>query len=216
MLNENICQYVLYYTVTAFHIIIDSTFISHVQTYDARQILVTVLVLLWAIRLAAYLLIRIIKIGKDSRFDNIRGNPIKFFIFWFFQILWVYTVSLPVIFINSPTSVRTSVGVTDYVGAVIFVVGFVLEVIADTHKFIFRNNPSNKGKWCDVGLWKVSRHPNYLGEIILWWGVFIISVMILRGAKWVAILSPLFITILLVFFTGIPPLEKSSDERYGE
>ena len=131
-------------------------------------------------------------------------------------MLWVYIVSLPVIFINSPTSVRISVGVVDYIGAVIFAVGFALEIIADTHKFIFRSNPSNNGKWCDVGVWKISRHPNYFGEITLWWGVFIISAMILRGPKWVAIVSPLFITLLLMFFTGIPPLEKSSDEKYGE
>ena len=120
------------------------------------------------------------------------------------------------IFVNSPVALQVDFGPADYVGAVLFVFGFVVEFIADSHKFIFRNNPANKGKWMDKGLWRISRHPNYLGEIILWWGVFIMSVMILRGAKWAAVVSPVFVTVILIFGSGIPPLESNSDKKYGQ
>ena len=131
-------------------------------------------------------------------------------------MVWVFTVSLPVIFINSPVARQRNIGAADIIGAIIFGLGLLCEAIADQHKFMFRNNPKNKGKFCNVGLWKVSRHPNYFGEICLWWGVFIISAMILTGARWVAVLSPLFVMTILLFLSGIPPLEKSSDTRYGQ
>ena len=74
---------------------------------------------------------------------------------------------------------------------------------------------SNRGKWCDYGLWKWSRHPNYFGEILLWWGVFVASIPILSGGTWAAIAGPIFITLILLFVSGIPLLEQSMDERYG-
>lgn len=178
--------------------------------------MLTLLVILWGVRLASYLLARILKMGRDDRFNRIRDSPLKFLVFWVFQIMWVYTVSLPVMFVNSPVAPQVTFGRTDYVGTSLFVIGFVIEFIADTHKFIFRNNPSNKGKWMDKGLWKISRHPNYLGEIILWWGAFTISTTILRGARWVAVLGPVFITILLIFGTGATCLERSSYKKYGK
>ncbi len=178
--------------------------------------MLTVLVFLWGIRLASYLLIRILKTGKDERFNKIRDNPLKFLVFWIFQILWVYTVSLPVIFVNSPVAPQVQFGPADYVGTFVFAFGLLIEFIADTHKFIFRSNPANKEKWMDRGLWKISRHPNYLGEIILWWGAFIVSAMILEGAKWVAVISPLFVSMILIFGSGIPPLERGSDRKYGQ
>ena len=181
----------------------------------------TVLVSLWSIRLAAYLLYRIIKTGTDKRFDEVRGNPLKFLVFWIFQIVWVYIVSFTIIFINSPTAPRPGFSdiepqdVTVIIGGLIFIFGLIFETISDQVKFNFRSNPENKGKWCNVGPWKISRHPNYFGEITVWWGAFIMSASILETWKWIAVISPLFITFILVFGTGIPPLERSSDKRYG-
>ena len=172
---------------------------------------------LWGVRLASYLLIRILKIGKDERFNQVRENPLKFLIFWLFQIVWVFTVSLPVIFVNSPVALGDiCFGPTDYVGAFLFAVGLAIELIADTHKFVFRNDPANKGRWMDRGLWRISRHPNYLGEIMVWWGAFVMSIAILSGGRWAAIISPVFTTVLLVFGTGILSSETNSYRKYGQ
>jgi len=186
------------------------------ETYQWRQILTTVCVVLWGLRLSGYLLYRIIKIGEDDRFDDKRSEPLKFAIFWIFQAVWVFTVSLPVIFVNAPSSAwYEDYTAMDIIGATFFVIGLITEAISDQQKFNFRNNPENRGKWCQVGLWKVSRHPNYFGEITLWIGIFIISTSVIDGAQWVGILSPIFTASILLFLSGIPLLEKKSDERHG-
>ncbi|XP_071502326.1 uncharacterized protein [Diadema antillarum] len=187
------------------------------RTYGVRQIVATVLVVLWGIRLSGYLLYRIIKIGEDKRFDERRENCLRFAIFWIFQAVWVFTVSLPVIFINAPKNDEDlQFEALDYVGTVLFALGLLIEAVADQQKFNFRNNPENRGKWCQVGLWSWSRHPNYFGEIMLWWGMFIMSCSVLTGPEWAAVVSPLFITTILLFLSGIPLLEESSDKKYGE
>ncbi|XP_077983012.1 uncharacterized protein LOC144437856 [Glandiceps talaboti] len=184
--------------------------------YAVRQIVVTVYVCVWGIRLSAYLLYRMIKIGEEQRCDNRWNNLCTFVGFWTFQAIWVYTVSLTVMFVNSPRSdTGNSFIATDYVGSVFFIFGFIIEALADHQKFAFRQNHDNDGKWCDSGLWQYSRHPNYLGEMLAWWGIFIISTSILTGYQWVAVLSPIFVTFMLLFLSGIPLLEKNADTRYG-
>ena len=189
-------------------------------TYQWRQILVTVFVIVWGLRLSGYLLYRIIKIGEDKRFDDKRSDPVRFAIFWIFQAVWVFTVSLPVMFINAPDSSTFYADpnyftAMDIIGSGLFAIGLISEAVSDQQKFAFRNNPSNSGKWCDVGLWSVSRHPNYFGEICLWIGIFIVSTSICgNGVKWTGILSPLFTASILLFLSGIPLLEKTSDERH--
>ena len=189
-------------------------------TYQWRQILVTVLINLWGLRLSGYLLYRIIKIGEDQRFDDKRGDPIRFAIFWVFQAVWVFTVSLPVIFVNAPSSYTCYAESSDFtamdiIGSVLFSIGLICETVSDQQKFVFRNNQENRGKWCQVGLWSVSRHPNYFGEITLWIGVFLISTSVCgNNYKWIGILSPAFTASILLFLSGIPMLEKSSDEKH--
>lgn len=194
-------------------------------TYHWRQILVTSFIVLWGLRLSGYLLYRIIKIGEDKRFDETRDNFFKFLAFWIFQMIWVFTVSLPVIFLNAPSASFTpgapeSADFTpwDIIGSVMFVIGLLSETISDQQKFAFRNDPSNRGKWCTVGLWKYSRHPNYFGEILLWCGVFVISVSVITSDslfRLSGLLSPLFTSTILLFFSGIPLLEQKSDQRFG-
>ena len=87
----------------------------------------------------------------------------------------------------------------DIIGGILFVIGLLTEAISDQQKFSFRNNPENRGKWCQVGFWKISRHPNYFGEITLWIGVFLISTSICVDAQWVGVLSPLFTVSILLF-----------------
>lgn len=171
--------------------------------------------ILYGVRLAGYLLLRILKTGKDQRFDGIRENPLKFLVFFILQIFWVYIVSLTVLFINSPSAPPVGIGPSDIVGTLLFLFGLVYETIADQHKYTFRNNPENKGKFVKTWLWGVSRHPNYFGEICVWWGAFILSAIILRRARWIAVSSPLFITGLLIFGSGMPTTERSAHRKYG-
>ncbi|EEC08344.1 hypothetical protein IscW_ISCW019149 [Ixodes scapularis] len=100
--------------------------------------------------------------------------------------VWVYTVSLPVIFVNSPRKAEPLTVSTmtrlDMAGTIIFFIGFACEAMADVQKYSYRQNTSNARHWCNVGLWRYSRHPNYFGEITLWWGIFLISTNVLCGA----------------------------------
>lgn len=145
--------------------------LSFSATHHARQIINSIFILLWGFRLSAFLLFRILKTGKDDRFDQMRDKFLPFLGFWIFQMIWVWTVSLPVTILNSPNVlqyVQPEFGTgRDIAGIVLFVLGFVLESVGDVQKYRFRSDKSNKGKVCDVGFFSWSRHPNYFGEIIM-------------------------------------------------
>lgn len=115
----------------------------NLKTYYKRQIAITALVLCWGIRLSGYLFYRILKIGEDKRFDDKRDNFLKFAAFWIFQAIWVFTVSLPVMFVNAPISkiyLHDELVVSDYVGIALFAFGLIIETVADQQKFSYRNN----------------------------------------------------------------------------
>ncbi|MBE0636838.1 DUF1295 domain-containing protein, partial [Candidatus Bipolaricaulota bacterium] len=97
----------------------------------------------------------------------------------------------------------------------IWMCGFSIEVLADAQKARFRSNPANKGHFIQSGLWAWSRHPNYFGEIVLWFGVAIIALPVLRGWQWLSLISPLFVTLLITRISGIPLLEKRADEKWA-
>ena len=96
-----------------------------------------------------------------------------------------------------------------------WLVGFLIEAISDQQKLQFKKYSTNMGRWCNIGFWKWSRHPNYFGEILLWWWVFVASTPLLEGAKWLAVTGPIFRTALLLFLSGIPLLEYSADKKFG-
>ena len=181
---------------------------------DARSILLLVLVGIWAARLSLFLFWRVLKAGKDVRFDAMKPSYFRFLNAWNIQGLWVvFTLSAALVAIT--TSVREELGIFAIVGTLIWLFGFGFEVIADNQKTKFRADPENKGKFIRSGLWSKSRHPNYFGEIVLWVGIAVIAIPVLRGWGWVAIISPLFVTILLTRISGVPMLEKSADEKWG-
>ncbi|KAL2612715.1 hypothetical protein R1flu_024407 [Riccia fluitans] len=182
-------------------------------TYHYRQLVLTTFVILWGLRLALFLLFRILSWGEDKRFDDKRDNLIRFAVFWILQAVWVWTVSLPVTVLNG-SGKNPEFGPRDYVGWGMWAVGMIIEAVADQSKLNFKNAPQNTGRWCDAGLWSWSRHPNYFGEMLLWWGVFLATTPVLSGGQWGVIASPLLLCALLLFLSGIPILESSSDKRH--
>ncbi|GAB2223830.1 hypothetical protein Droror1_Dr00004572 [Drosera rotundifolia] len=183
-------------------------------TWRYRQVLLTVFVVIWGLRLALFLLMRILQWGEDRRFDEMRGNLGKLAVFWIFQAVWVWTVSLPVTVVNASDR-NPSVDAALIAGSIMWLIGLTSEALADQQKLTFKNSPTNRGKWCNIGLWKYTRHPNYFGEIFLWWGIFVAASPVLYGAEWLVILGPIFLTLLLLFVSGIPLLEDSADKKYG-
>ncbi|PXF40846.1 hypothetical protein BWQ96_09436 [Gracilariopsis chorda] len=182
--------------------------------YKPRQIVLSTCVFVWGVRLCAFLLYRILLWGEDRRFDDKRNNVARLAAFWILQAVWVWTVSLPITIVNSK-EVSKPLNALDYVGWGIFALAALLEAVADQQKLNFKNTPQSRGRWTDVGVWKWSRHPNFFAEMTVWWGLFLSSINDLRGAEFAAIASPIFITLLLLFVSGIPILEKSWDEKYG-
>ena len=181
---------------------------------DARSLVLMSLVFIWAARLGTFLFRRIHKSGKDDRFDNIKTSFWSFLNAWTLQALWItLTSSAALIVITSAN--QKSLGIFFYAGLAIWIFGFSFEAIADQQKNNFRSDPDNKGKFIQSGLWSKSRHPNYFGEITLWIGVLIIAIPVLQGWQWIAVLSPLFVTLLLTRVSGIPLLEKKADARWG-
>ncbi|KAK6127738.1 hypothetical protein DH2020_038514 [Rehmannia glutinosa] len=130
------------------------------------------------------------------------------------EAVWVWTVSLPVTVVNASDR-NPSLQAADIIGWIMWALGLLVETIADQQKLTFKNSPESRGKWCDVGLWKYSRHPNYFGEILLWWGIFVAATPVLENAEWLVIFGPIFLTLLLLFLSGIPLLEKSADRKHG-
>jgi len=178
------------------------------------KLTVAAAIMIWAVRLGYYLLKRIITIGRDERFDDKRENFLSFLTFWVLQTLVVWIVMLPFSLYLTADSVRTAV-IPSAAGLFLYAIGLTVEGFSDHQKFIYRNNPENKGHWVDRGLWKYSRHPNYFGEILLWWGLFLVVSTQLQGLEWLTVLGPVTITLFLLFVSGIPLLEKNSEKKYG-
>jgi steroid 5-alpha reductase family enzyme len=169
----------------------------------------------WAFRLGSYLLSRIRKIGKDTRFDDKREKFWSFLGFWLLQGITVWIVMLPSILFYS-NKVR-EISVFSIVGIIVWFIGLVIEGFADFQKYSFINDINNKGKWINIGLWKYSRHPNYFGEIMLWIGVYIFTLTglsVLQG--FIGLIGPLYIATLIIFVSGIPLLEKSAENKWGD
>ncbi|MCG2787239.1 MAG: DUF1295 domain-containing protein [Anaerolineae bacterium] len=181
---------------------------------DARAYLLAGMVIVWAVRLGSFLFGRIKKAGKDDRFDELKPSFIRFLNVWTIQGLWVtFTAAAAWVAITSAT--RVGLDVFALIGLLVWVFGFGFEVVADNQKSRFNADPAKKGKFIRSGLWARSRHPNYFGEIVLWLGVAIIAIPVLQGWQWVAMISPLFVALLLIRVSGIPLLEQKSDKKWG-
>lgn len=183
---------------------------------DTRSWALAAMVILWAVRLGPFLFLRIRKAGADNRFDDIKGSPLVFLRVWILQGLWVsLTASAAWIAMSSDASLRKPLGWISIAGIVLWVIGMTFELTADLQKSAFKADPKNAGTFILTGLWSRSRHPNYFGEIVLWIGVFLVAAPALHGWQWVAVLSPVFVALLLTRVSGVPLLEASADKRWG-
>ncbi|MGN7948695.1 DUF1295 domain-containing protein [Microbacterium sp. 22215] len=184
---------------------------------DARSWILAAMVILWAARLGSFLAMRVHKAGSDGRFDEIKGSPVRFLQVWVIQGAWVsITAAAAWIAISTDAGARAPIGWLTVVGIVVWALGLVIEIVADAQKSAFRADPANKDEFIRTGLWSRSRHPNYFGEIVLWVGVFLTAAPVLAGWQWVAILSPLFVILLLTRVSGIPLLEARAEKKWGD
>ena len=182
---------------------------------DSGHIILTVMIYTWAIRLVGFLLFRIHKTGKDSRFDNMRSNFWEFGKFWLLQGITVWIILLGASLVYQQQA--TQLSALTIAGFGVWIIGIIIEGVADVQKYTFTSQTKNAGKWIDQGLWHLSRHPNYFGEILTWLGVYLFAIPYLHNWQlWIAAVSPLYIFVLLRFVSGVPILEKSADKRWGD
>jgi steroid 5-alpha reductase family enzyme len=185
-----------------------------VGSFDARSILLSLLVSIWALRLGRFLFLRVRRRGIDERFDAIKPSFTRFLMAWTLQGLWVFLTLAAAL--GAMTSAQpVPLGLVGFLGLAVWAAGFAIEAISDRQKRAFRNNPANTGRFITTGLWAWSRHPNYFGEIILWLGIALIALPSLSGWQYVTLISPLFVALLITRVSGIPPLESRAEERWG-
>jgi steroid 5-alpha reductase family enzyme len=196
-----------YITVTVLAVVLS-------PVIDGRSLLLLALVVVWALRLGSFLFRRVHKAGKDGRFDDLKPFFLRFLNTWTLQGLWV-AFTLAAVLAAITTTTRKELDIFALVGFLIWLLGFAIEVVADSQKNRFRANLENTDKFIQTGLWAWSRHPNYFGEIVLWIGVAVIALPVLRGWQWVTLISPLFVTLLLTRVSGVPMLEKRADGKWG-
>ena len=191
-----------------------TSFVSSPQA--PRQALITGMVCAWTARLGAFLARRVVRDGGDSRFDEVKRRPGMFLVYWLMQGAWVWVTALPCFLING-LSGQSALHAGDYVSLALWLFGIAFETAADAQKSAFKADPANRGRFIDVGLWSVSRHPNYFGEILVWLGVcgVALSADAGPGVSVPALASPAFVALLLTKVSGIPILEKTADERWG-
>ena len=183
------------------------------------------LVMLTRLYLGFFLLFRVCSRKKDARFDEVRDNCLKFLVFWIFQMFWVFLCMMPVLYINSRGQMEDRAPLTafDYIGWSVFGLGIVIQITADYQKYFFKKNPDNRGKFMNTGIWAYSRHPNYFGEILIWWGAFLCVLPTIPFASGTpgqiaaglcTVLSPLFTMLIMLFGSGVPTGEGKNLERY--
>jgi steroid 5-alpha reductase family enzyme len=192
-----------------------ATFLWTNDGSSARRGLITALVSLWGLRLAAYLFWRNAGHGEDPRYVAMRrvwGARfwwISLFTVFAFQGVLMWIVSLPVQL--GQVAAGGPLGALDAVGTALFSIGFAFEAVGDCQLARFRADPANAGRVMDRGLWRYTRHPNYFGDFCVWWGIFAVALSTPHGV-WSAI-GPALMSFLLMRVSGVPLLERSIHKR---
>ncbi len=182
---------------------------------DLHSQLLAALIAVWALRLGSFLFMRIRAAGKDRRFDRIKPFFFRFLMTWTLQGLWVLMTAGAAL--AAMTSEKTAdMPIVVGIGVALWVAGFAIEVTADNQKSRFRNDPANADRFISEGIWAWSRHPNYFGEILLWFGIAVIAFPALQGWQYATLISPVFVYLLLTKISGIPMLDAHARKRWGE
>lgn len=180
------------------------------SNFEARQLLVTSLIVLWGLRLALHILIKNWGKPEDFRYKAWRESWKHFYLRSFFQIYMLQgflmiLIALPVIVVN--TTVNSALGQLDYLGVLVWLIGFFFEAVGDYQLTQFKKKKT--GGIMRTGVWKYTRHPNYFGEVTMWWGVFLIALQ--QGI--ITLISPLVITFFILKVSGIPMLEAKYEKN---
>ncbi len=182
---------------------------------NTRGLVLCLLIAVWSIRLGSFLFVRVKRAGSDTRFDEIKVNFFRFLFTWTLSGTWVY-VTMAAGLAAASSARATEFDAHFFIGVMLWLAGFAFEVIADTQKTRFRAEPANEGKFITSGLWSISRHPNYFGEIVLWLGIAVIAFPALSGWQSLTLISPLFVMFLLTRVSGINMLERAGKKRWGD
>lgn len=187
---------------------------SSTQQISIRSIVVAAFVSIWTLRLGTFLYKRIVKSGEDKRFREIKKSLPKFLMTWTLSALWVFLTTVnavTIIVLNQ----QATLDLFFMAGCALWVLGFAFEAIADKQKKSFSEIPENKDKFITLGLWSISRHPNYFGEVLLWLGIAIVSLPLLSEWQFVTLMSPVFVYLLLTKISGLPFLEEKAEKKWG-
>lgn len=179
-------------------------------------LLVACLVGLWALRLGGFLLQRILTQGHDRRFDTLKQSASGFLLTWSLQGAWITITLLPVWQVLLSEQQSPVLGLYQLGATLLWLFGFSIETVADYQKFIFKQNPSNKGNFIKHGLWSLCQHPNYFGEITLWFAMTLLCLPSFAGLQWLSVISPCFVYYLLVHVSGIPLLRARAAQTWGK
>ncbi len=201
-----------YITVLSLVVFIKKTTVHEVL--DLRSLLIYGCIMIWTVRLGSFLFWRVLKDGHDKRFKNILPSFSQLFMTWTLSAAWVFIQSLSAL-VALTVITTVEMGIVGWLGFAMWIFGFGFEVLADHQKTKFKADPANEGKFITGGLWDVSRHPNYFGEIVLWLGISVMAVPVMSGLQYVSLISPVFGFLLIYYVSGVRMLEDRSNKKWG-
>lgn len=193
-------------------VVVNALYVFMTGDLNTRKIVILTLVSIWGLRLTIYLAMRNIGKGEDFRYQEFRRQygPKRYWWFSFFQVFLlqgalIMIVSLPLLGVSSSSS-SGELGVLDYIGILVWLIGFTFEAGGDFQLARFKRNIENKGKVLDTGFWRYTRHPNYFGDSAVWWAYAIFSIA--AGGYW-HIVGSIVMTLLIIKISGVTLLEKT-------
>ena len=155
-----------------------------------------------------------LKDGEDKRFRTILPSFTQLFMTWTLSAAWVFIQSLAAL-VALTSLQQEPFGIVGFIGLGLWIFGFIFQVVADHQKTQFKANSANEGNFITEGLWSISRHPNYFGEIVLWTGIAVMALPVMSGLQYVSLISPVFGFLLIYFVSGVRLLENKANKKWG-